>query len=65
METAILHIVNNTLQTIGEDDPCLLIYLDFSSDLDTIEDLKLTNSLKTGMGFTCSVLHWFFNYLHN
>lgn len=64
-ETAILHIMDDALQALDQNQTCLLVLLDLSSAFDTVNHENLLARLHDRMGFTGDVLKWFESFLQN
>ena len=64
-ETALLYIQNNILNSIDQHKVVLLVFLDLSATLDTIDHQLLINRLSSRLGLSGCVLDWFRSYLKN
>ena len=62
-ETALLKVVNDLFLSLNKGNISVLALLDFSSAFDTIDHPILVHCLRTGFGFTDTVLQWFSSYL--
>ena len=64
-ESALVHIVNDILRTLNNNESCLLILLDLSAAFDTIKHDTLISLLESRMGISDTVLRWFSSFLQN
>ena len=62
-KTTLLRIVNNLLNVMDEDKISVLLLLDLSAAIDTINHQILLFHLKTVFGIHSTALHWFWSKL--
>ena len=64
-ETTLLHVTNDILRTIDCPQDDVLVLLDLSAALDTIDHTILVERLQSYFGFSKLALCWFRSYLEN
>jgi len=62
-ETALLKVRNDLLKDVNNGKQCLLVLLDLSAPLDTIDHCLLLNRLQSEYGIKGKALSWFSSYL--
>ena len=64
-ETTLLHVTNDIIKTIDRRQDGILVLLDLSAALDTIDHMILVGRLESYFGFSKLALYWFKSYLEN
>ena len=62
-ETVLLHIVNDILSALDNDNISVLLLLDLSAAFDTVDHQILLSSLNSVFGIQYTALQWFHSYL--
>ena len=62
-ETALLRVINDILSSMNKQHVLILVLLDLSAALDTVDHAILLCRLETSFGITEAALAWFSSYL--